>query len=146
MPYKFLGNDVTEKICPRCQKQFKSDNKKRIYCSKFCCIKAWEQGENKKLAIAAYAKSHPEMRKAIKLKHYYNMTLDQYYKMKNDQNGVCAICFGICKTGRDLAVDHDHKTGKIRGLLCHNCNNILGSANDSFEVLINAIKYLRERN
>jgi hypothetical protein len=64
-----------------------------------------------------------------------------------EQNYLCAIC-GNPETrmfkGKitKLAIDHCHKTGEVRGLLCHKCNSILGYANDSIELLANAIKYL----
>jgi hypothetical protein len=68
----------------------------------------------------------------------------------NKQNGVCAICFQKERSKRKpnhfginkLAVDHDHKTGKIRGLLCNCCNTAIGRFNDSIAVLQNAISYL----
>lgn len=57
--------------------------------------------------------------------------------------GFCFIC-GITqdKLKRGLCVDHDHKTGKIRGLLCSPCNFILGFAKDEIEILTNAVAYL----
>jgi len=56
------------------------------------------------------------------LKRKFNMTLEQYDKMFEEQGGVCAICGGIGDRGYRLAVDHNHETGKIRGLLCSKCN------------------------
>jgi len=65
------------------------------------------------------------------------------------QNGVCAICSGgeTVKTRgtlRRLAVDHDHETGKVRGLLCNRCNNGLGNFRDDPDLLREAIAYLQE--
>lgn len=70
--------------------------------------------------------------------------------MLEEQHGVCAIC-GKPETkpnAKYLAVDHDHKTGEVRGLLCNNCNRALGLLQDNTEVLQNAINYLKkhERN
>jgi hypothetical protein len=56
----------------------------------------------------------------------YGITEDQYNILLEVQNGVCAICKQSCPSGRLLAVDHDHKTGRVRGLLCMVCNNRLG--------------------
>jgi hypothetical protein len=60
-----------------------------------------------------------------KLKLKYNMTVEQYDKMFEKQNGLCAIC-GRPQNSKTLAVDHNHNTGKIRGLLCSSCNTALG--------------------
>ena len=78
------------------------------------------------------------------------MTLADYQKLYDEQNGVCAICGGI-QTGRGrakntLAVDHNHETGAIRGLLCTNCNTGIGNLRDNIDLLQKAIQYLRERN
>lgn len=58
------------------------------------------------------------------------------------QDGKCAICRAPCKTGNRLAVDHDHSTGRIRGLLCLRCNTMLGQADDDRERLLAAVRYL----
>jgi len=60
------------------------------------------------------------------LKNKYGITVDDYEKMFTEQNGVCKICQEICKSGKSLAVDHCHETGKVRGLLCAKCNTNLG--------------------
>jgi hypothetical protein len=65
--------------------------------------------------------------------------------MFDDQQGVCAIC----KSEGDgkwkkLCVDHDHKTGKVRQLLCRRCNMILGQADDSISLFSEYIKYLQK--
>lgn len=49
-----------------------------------------------------------------------------YERLLTAQNGVCAICSGQCPTGRRLAVDHDHATGRVRALLCFVCNSRVG--------------------
>ena len=61
--------------------------------------------------------------------------------MLSNQSGHCAIC--INKDKRKLAVDHCHKTGKIRGLLCSNCNQGLGMFKDNLDFLGRARNYLR---
>lgn len=73
----------------------------------------------------------------------------RYQEMLKEQNGVCAICrqpeTAPDKSSgkiRDLAIDHDHKTGKIRALLCSNCNRGLGLFNDDIELLAKARAYV----
>lgn len=62
------------------------------------------------------------------------------------QGGVCAICQRPCVSGRALAVDHNHQTGAIRGLLCANCNRALGLLQDSTSVVMSALLYLQKWN
>lgn len=64
--------------------------------------------------------------------------------MLEEQGGVCAICGRVCSTGMNLAVDHCHVTGEIRGLLCQGCNVSLARFNDDVAVLKNAIVYLEK--
>jgi hypothetical protein len=71
-----------------------------------------------------------------------------YTQLLEKQNYVCDIC-GKAETSKNslgeiqsLSVDHDHKTGKIRGLLCCHCNHLLGSAKDNIIILRKAIEYL----
>lgn len=77
------------------------------------------------------------------LKRKYGITLDQYDNILESQGGVCAICGTDTPGGKGrFHVDHDHKTGKIRGLLCVKCNLTLGGVSDNINILVNAIKYL----
>lgn len=79
----------------------------------------------------------------------YGITEDQYGEMLREQDGRCAICReqpdGVGKTGKVLHVDHDHKTGAVRGLLCRDCNPALGAFRDSPELLRRAAEYLEKR-
>ena len=70
------------------------------------------------------------------------ITLEEYEAMLKSQKGVCAICKRISSDGRNLCVDHNHKTGKIRGLLCSWCNKGLGSFRDERKRLAEAVRYL----
>jgi len=78
-----------------------------------------------------------------KLKRNYNLTVDDYNKMFEEQHGCCAIC-GVhqMNLNRRLAVDHSHESGLVRGLLCFKCNAALGLFNDSEKLLKKAITYL----
>ena len=85
------------------------------------------------------------------LRANYGMTIDDYDAMWLAQQGRCAICGeafalrGSGRTSRRLGVDHDHATGKVRGLLCQMCNGGLGLFNDDIERMLDAIRYLQER-
>lgn len=73
-----------------------------------------------------YHIKNPAVKKNSHLKDTFEITLEQYDQILDSQGGVCAICGGINQDGRRLAVDHNHKTEKIRGLLCGVCNTRLG--------------------
>ena len=108
--------------------------------------KAYQQSPEWKAHQKAYRKS-PEgkaTRKAARLKRKYGMSLADYNQMLATQNGKCKICGRVLKEGKGTHVDHNHTTGNVRGLLCHNCNLILGYAHDNDATLIRAAKYLTE--
>ena len=74
-----------------------------------------------------YNKENPLKRKNAILKNVYGITLDDYNKMFEEQKGKCAICNRHQnELIRKLSVDHCHRTNKVRGLLCKNCNVALG--------------------
>jgi hypothetical protein len=81
-------------------------------------------------------------RKDQYLQWKYGITLEQYKEMLVAQDNKCAICKQECITGRELAVDHDHKTGEIRALLCIRCNSVLGQINDNISLLHEISNYL----
>lgn len=95
------------------------------------------------------------------VRHYalsrnYGLSFTEYAEMYAKQGGVCAICkkpethrvpgrkTANSATGvRDMSVDHDHKTGAVRELLCNSCNHLLGAAKDNPDVLLAAAEYLK---
>lgn len=83
-------------------------------------------------------------RRDYSLRSNFGITAAQYDAMLSEQGGVCLICKQKCRSGRRLAVDHCHRSGKLRGLLCGNCNNMLGRCGDSVAVLTEAISYLNK--
>lgn len=71
------------------------------------------------------------------------ITEEDYLDLLHDQDGKCAVCGRHSdEASRRLSIDHDHKTGRVRGLLCHKCNVGLGMFNDDTGVLNRAIDYL----
>jgi len=82
-----------------------------------------------------------------RLKKAYNITLEEYDSLLKEQGKVCAICKSpINKGGADKAmpVNHCHKTGEVRGILCTFCNRALGYLEDDTRLLKEAIKYLEK--
>jgi hypothetical protein len=72
----------------------------------------------------------------------YGLLAGEYLLIKAAQGGVCAICQRAKGTTKNLAVDHNHKTGEVRGLLCDRCNQTLGHFRDDTRCLHRAIAYL----
>lgn len=79
------------------------------------------------------------------------ITLEQYHKILEDQKEVCAICHqperricGRTKQISRLVIDHCHETGKVRGLLCHDCNTGIGKLREDPIRLLRAIRYIKE--
>lgn len=89
-----------------------------------------------------YRRKYMQKKTEVKRKELRPLELSPYQYMLENQNGVCAICSNVDKSGRALAIDHDHKTGFVRGLLCGSCNRGLGLFRDNPEILLKAAKYL----
>jgi hypothetical protein len=82
----------------------------------------------------------------LKLWHCYRMTRAEYDALLMEQDGVCAICREPGKTKKDqelLCVDHGHRPGRIRGLLCASCNSALGLFRDDPAIVAHACQYLQ---
>ena len=85
----------------------------------------------------------PIAKRASHYKSTYGITIEDYDRMLAEQGGKCAICPRTNPVnGGRFHVDHDHNTGKIRGLLCSNCNTSIGLAQDNPEILISAAHYI----
>jgi len=104
--------------------------------------------ENKEKRIEylkQWGRDNPEKKRAQKYRHRYGIDIQDYNKMLKEQGGVCKICKSKTpkrKNAKYFAVDHCHTTGKVRGLLCYNCNSALGKLNDNAELLKKALDYL----
>jgi hypothetical protein len=128
----------TLKRCSKCKKSkpleefCKSKNGKyghHHYCK--LCLGNQQKKVYKKLK---------EKRKIKAISSRYKISIEELNGLYTEKN--CAICQNEFKSKRTTLIDHDHSTGKIRGLLCPKCNNLLGSCNDNIEVLKSAINYL----
>jgi hypothetical protein len=131
------------------------DNSRKDGLNKYCkkCIRTVRNTEEevlrrKKRQKEYYIKNKSTIKKNTRdyiLKRKFDISEDDYTKMLVDQNYCCSICGrNELEFSRRLAVDHCHNTGKVRGLLCFNCNNGLGRFKDSTRLLNEAIKYLEE--
>lgn len=125
-PEKYPQGWFREKSCKECGDLFKPIAPSNLYCSDECC----DIGHQRNW-----------------LRKNYNITLEFYQELFNSQQGKCKICgsegFAVATNQRQLVViDHCHKSGVVRGLLCHNCNRGLGLFKDNVDNLKNAIWYL----
>jgi hypothetical protein len=90
-----------------------------------------------------FAKRFPRKVTSACIKHRHGITLDDYERMEKVQRKRCAICGKRSKRTR-LDIDHNHKTGRIRALLCNNCNRGLGHLKESVKFMKKAIKYIQK--
>jgi len=98
--------------------------------------------------VQNYKTRNPMYELGYRLKKKFDMSLDEYFDRLEKQGGKCAICrvrFSDAKRRR-LCVDHDHSTGWIRGLLCFNCNTVLGKVQDDKDTLADMITYLENHD
>jgi hypothetical protein len=106
-------------------------------CGMHCVECLLKRNDNKRKTIKNYRQKHD---RAYNLKKKYGMSLEDYDRMCGDQNGLCFICE---EPSSKLVVDHCHNTGKVRRLLCNNCNTGIGLLRNE-KNLKNAAKYLRK--
>ena len=137
---KSKGKRGTRSIqtCLNCGKQFSELNIKiRAGKGKFCCNDCYKEYRKKN------SKDPKELNRLYQKKNKYGLNSEEYLNLFKQQDNKCMIC-GCEFTDRNKGfVDHDHVTGKIRGLLCNKCNTLLGMANDNIDILENAINYLK---
>ena len=113
------------RTCPICGRQFMPHCGSHKYCTKECARRA-----KRERAVKRYRQHPKKYAASIRKWHYrhrYGCTLNDYNRLFRRQQGCCAVC-GRHRSlfGQHLDVDHNHKTGKIRGLLCNGCNRYVG--------------------
>ena len=139
---------LTSKICKICSQEFVNPGQKK-YCSLKCrnkrnndrryekckedntCSTCLNPRDSEQTRCKKCRDKYNEAwRRQYRLKHLYNLNVDQWEELKLKQNNLCAICnnppTGTKVWTKKLALDHDHTTGKVRGLLCTQCNLKLG--------------------
>jgi hypothetical protein len=142
---------MTSKLCRGCETckpllEFNNDRRKNdrlMSRCKTCRNKSnaeWRR-RNPNYEITRYW-SNPTAHRERHLIRKYGVSLTDYNSMFSDQMGACAICGKTQR--RALDVDHCHKTGSVRGLLCTTCNQMIGHSGDSPDRLVKAAEYLRK--
>jgi len=108
------------------------------------CEKLRQQSDKSKATKRKYGKDKKDRIKDLYLKRAFNISIEEYNKLFENQNGCCAICNKHqTEFKKSFAVDHCHKTIKVRGLLCSKCNIGIGQFNDNEELLRKAIEYIK---
>jgi hypothetical protein len=143
----FYTNGKENAFKPSCKECFKKLNFTPVdepkKCSTCKLIKESKEFSKCKSNIDGLQKICKTCRRNIDIKIKYNINQQQYEDMLKSQNSSCKICKVNQKNlKKKFAVDHNHKTGEVRGLLCYTCNYGLGYFYDSVELLRNAIDYL----
>ena len=114
---------------------YKDKNRKDGYFSYCKCCSSSRQ--------AHWRKRNPQKRRESHLAYFYGLSPDGYRQLLSDQGGKCAICqTNVPGHKGNFVVDHNHKTGKVRGLLCAKCNAGLGHFRDKPTVIEAALSYL----
>lgn len=98
-------------------------------CRKKYDRERWENGLDQKV-------------RAVRLDKKYGMTPEDWDRLHDEQLGRCPICLRTLAEVGSIHIDHDHTTGKIRGLLCNCCNMGIGQLQDSPDVIRRALQYL----
>ena len=90
-----------------------------------------------------YKEKHKEELKYHSIERIYGLSPEEYDAMLKAQHNRCAICRKPFVDAQHTHIDHDHATGKVRGILCSNCNHMLGMAHDNPKILQEGIDYLK---
>lgn len=133
--------------CKSCLKRYRDSKKEE----RNKVIKQWRLNNKDKIELYrknSYEKDMLRMKKwreKNRIFKLYGITNEQVLEMKTNQNGKCLICEKHeSELKRGLCVDHCHSTNKIRGLLCHSCNQALGLFKDNTCFLKRALSYLEK--
>lgn len=135
---------------PSCRKCAYETNRK--FCTEHPEIKyEWDRKyktthpDNRKRYARDWARRNKMITKERRLELKYGLSTSEYLKMMANQSNVCAICkHPPSEKEKILHVDHDHRTNKVRGLLCGSCNRALGLFDDSMTVVMDAYQYLQK--
>lgn len=123
-----------------------TDERQCSKCRKWKTITEYKKNKASKAGRGGWCKScskeykTPDRVRNWDLQYRYDLSLEDYDRMKKEQDNKCVICL---KEPIKLVVDHCHASGKVRGLLCIGCNSVLGHAGDSTDFFDRANSYLR---
>ena len=141
-----LGRDGLRPECKACNlaaRRAKYEADPKPYIAR---VKKWQQENPERLSeYRREYRRRPDRKRADRdahLRRKYGIGVDEYDELLLRQAGACAICEVEPAPSTNLHVDHDHTTGRVRGLLCVSCNNALGAFRESFDIFRAAANYL----
>ncbi len=122
----------------------KANKGKVAECKRRYAMRNWEAiRKHQREYMEAHKVEAAEYRRRWNLAKRYGITLEQYADMWDRQGGLC----GVCRLNRKkMVVDHDHDTGKVRGILCQRCNVSIGGLGDNVDGVMRAVRYLSGSN
>ena len=158
-------NGIIEKQCTKCGKWFPNTEEHfyKLKCVCKICLKEQRKiyRDNNKEKIKQYEKmytiknkekqrkkdklyyaNNKEKERERKFKQKYNLSLDEYNAMLKNQDNKCLICGNELKDKQKIHIDHCHKTGKVRGILCARCNTRLELVENHPEIIQSMFTYL----
>jgi len=146
-----------KKFCPECNLYLSIEDFKKLTSSSalkkypdgyyWCCItcyknKTWTYTPENEPTSRKIRRKFKLQRRINYVENTYGLSQEEYLFKIDKQNNLCAICKEK-QLGKVLCVDHDHKTNKVRDLLCNHCNIGLGNFKDNIKILQSAIEYLQ---
>lgn len=142
-----MNSETETKTCNICQETkfvdefyWRTSHGGKFRYRRECCKLCWRKKVRTRLACPI---ARRKWTNSLFLRKY-GITLEEYEELFKLQKGRCKICNKKSKIR--LPVDHDHKTGRVRGLLCSNCNLLLGAIErDGIEIVLLAIQYLKQQ-
>jgi recombination endonuclease VII len=151
---------MPDKPCNVCSSMFTPVCGSQVYCTDPCRVIGMQRVRSRLRAVPenkekvhAYNLDYHERNyspgrsaKEKNLRHCYGLAIEDFDAMLEAQKGLCCICGGPPPGKHGLYVEHHHATGKIRGLVCILCNNVIGNCRESIEILDKVKAYLLKHN
>lgn len=144
---------MTKLVCEKCGIEFTVESYRALrgtrFCSRKCAQKVVSKGRKLKgsrygIPFASGYNDEAKLYRRANWLSKYNLTIDEFDNMLDMQQNVCAICLGeFGKKGP--CIDHNHETGKVRGILCVFCNSFIGRINEKPYAALGMYGYLTTR-
>jgi len=142
-----VPEDTIERRCSGCKKIVHKDlftlhawKRRHPRCKPCTSISAYKSKIKNQDTYKAYRERASAISRKSYLRRTWNISIEQFNALRDLQEGKCAICKIESKV---MHIDHNHATGKIRALLCNNCNRGIGHLKESSSIMLAAIEYLK---